>query len=103
LNTKHQYIYDLSAIWKKMTGLSFVFAAWVSNKKLSQDFILAFNNALENGLTDINKAIVLEGDNYSSCKNPEYYLNHKISYLLDAEKQKGMALFLEKLVSLIDN
>ncbi|MDB4127109.1 menaquinone biosynthesis protein, partial [Flavobacteriales bacterium] len=29
LNTKYAYIYDLSAIWKKMTGLPFVFAAWV--------------------------------------------------------------------------
>ena len=103
LNTKHQYIYDLSAIWKKMTGLPFVFAAWVANTELPQDFIEEFNKAFENGLTDINKAIVLEGYNYSNCKNPEDYLNHKISYLLDAEKQKGMALFLEKLVSLIDN
>mgnify|MGYP001339341317 CR=1 FL=1 len=97
LNTKHQYIYDLSAIWKKMTGLPFVFAAWVANTKLPQDFIVAFNNALENGLTNIDKAIALEGDNYQNCENPEDYLNHKISYLLDAEKQKGMALFLEKI------
>ena len=99
LNTKHQYIYDLSAIWKKMNDLPFVFAAWVSNIKLSQDFIEAFNKALENGLTDIDKTIALEGGNYQNCENPEDYLNHKISYLLDAEKQKGMALFLEKLVS----
>jgi chorismate dehydratase len=103
LNAKHQYIYDLSAIWKKMTGFPFVFAVWVSNRKLPKDFFEEFNKSLENGLTDINKAIALEGDNYSNCKNPEDYLNHKISYLLDAEKQKGMALFLEKLVSLIDN
>jgi chorismate dehydratase len=103
LNTKHEYIYDLSAIWKKMTGLPFVFAVWVSNAKFSQDFIATFNKALENGLTDIDKTIALEGNNYQNCKNPEDYLNHKISYLLDAEKQKGMALFLEKLVSPIIN
>ena len=103
LNTKHQYIYDLSAIWKKMTGFPFVFAVWVSNTKLSRDFIVAFNKALEIGLVDIDKAIALEGDNYSNCENPEDYLNHKISYLLDAEKQKGMALFLKKLVSPINN
>ena len=47
LNTKHAYIYDLSAIWKEMTGLPFVFAAWVANKKLPQDFIISFNKALE--------------------------------------------------------
>jgi chorismate dehydratase len=103
LNAKHQYIYDLSAIWKKMTSLPFVFAAWVANTELPQDFIVAFNKALENGLTDIDKAIALEGDNYSNCENPEDYLNHKISYLLNAEKQKGMALFLEKLVPPINN
>jgi chorismate dehydratase len=103
LNAKHQYIYDLSAIWKKMTGLPFVFAAWVANTKLPQDFIISFNNALENGLANINKAIALEGDNYSNFENPEDYLNHKISCQLDTEKQKGMALFLKKLVSPTNN
>jgi len=103
LNAKHTYIYDLSAIWKEMTGLPFVFAAWVANKKLPQDFIIDFNKALEKGLSDMQKALNFEGDNYPNCKNPEDYLNNKISYNLDAEKQKGMALFLEKLVSPTNN
>ena len=103
LNAKHQYIYDLSAIWKKMTGLPFVFATWVANTELPQEFITDFNKALKNGLTDIDQTIALVGNNYPSCKNPKDYLKHKISYLFDAEKQKGMALFLEKLVSFIDN
>ena len=47
LNTKHAYIYDLSVIWKEMTGFPFVFAAWVANTKLPQDFIISFNKALE--------------------------------------------------------
>ena len=98
LNDKHTYIYDLSAIWKQMTDLPFVFAAWVANTKLPPDFIIDFNKALEKGLSDMQKALNLEGDNYPNCKNPEDYLNNKISYNLDAEKQKGMALFLEKLV-----
>ena len=96
LNDKHAYIYDLSAIWKEMTGLPFVFAAWVANKKLPQVFIIAFNKALEKGLSDIDTALVLEGANYPNCTNPEDYLNNKISYNLDAEKQKGMELFLKK-------
>ena len=97
LNTKHAYIYDLSAIWKKMTGLPFVFAAWVANTKLPQDFIVSFNKALEKGLSNIDKALALEGDSYPNCKNPEDYLNNKISYNLDVEKQKGMELFLRKI------
>jgi chorismate dehydratase len=97
LNTKYAYIYDLSAIWKKMTGLPFVFAAWVANKKLPQDFIVSFNKALEKGLSNIDKALALEGNSYPNCKNPEDYLNNKISYNLDVEKQKGMELFLRKI------
>ena len=97
LNTKHRFIYDLSAIWKEMTGLSFVFAAWVSNTKLPQDFIDSFNKALEKGLKNIDKALALEGERYLNCENPEHYLNKKISYSLDAEKQKGMKLFLRKI------
>ena len=103
LNANHTYTYDLSAIWKQMTGLPFVFAAWVANKKLPKDFIIDFNKALEKGLSDMQKALNFEGDNYPNCKNPEDYLNNKISYNLDAEKQKGMALFLEKLVSPTNN
>jgi chorismate dehydratase len=97
LNTKYAYIYDLSAIWKKMTGLPFVFAAWVANTKLPKDFIVSFNKALEKGLSNIDKALALEGDSYPNCKNPEDYLNNKISYNLDVEKQKGMELFLRKI------
>ena len=97
LNTKHEFIYDLSTIWKEMTGLPFVFAAWVSNTKLPQDFIDAFNRALKTGFSNIDKAFALEGDSYPNCENPKDYLNNKISYSLDAEKQKGMELFLRKI------
>jgi len=97
LNNKHKYIYDLSAIWKEMTGLPFVFAAWVSNIRLSQDFIAVFNKALEYGLNNIDKSISAEGYNYLHCKNPKEYLNDKISYKLDAEKKMGMELFLSKI------
>ena len=97
LNDKHPYTYDLSAIWKQMTGLPFVFAAWVANKKLLPDFIIDFNNAFEKGLSDIEKALVLEGSNYPNCENPKDYLNNRISYDLDAEKKKGMELFLNKI------
>ena len=97
LNSKHSYIYDLSEIWKEMTGLPFVFAAWVANKKLPKDFIISFNKALEKGLSDIDTALALEGANYPNCTNPKDYLNNKISYTLDADKQKGMELFFNKL------
>jgi len=97
MNDRHEFIYDLSDIWTEMTGLPFVFAAWVSNSQLSQDFINTFNKALEEGLANIARALALEGDSYPNCKNPEDYLNNKISYSLDSEKKKGMELFLRKI------
>ena len=100
LNTKHAYIYDLSAIWKESTGFNFVFAAWVSNKKLPQNFISNFNDALKKGLSDIDRALDLEGDNYPNGTNNVDYLNNKISYNLDAKKKKGMELFLKKVSAL---
>jgi chorismate dehydratase len=99
LNRKHAYIYDLSAIWKELTGLPFVFAAWVANTRLPQDFIMTFNEAIEEGLSNIDKALILESVNYPNCESPEDYLNNKISYHLDSEKQKGMELFLSKIRS----
>ncbi len=97
LRTKHKYIYDLAAIWKDMTGLPFVFAAWVSNKKLTEDFLLKFNKALKYGLANINDALDTEYQKYFNCKNPKAYLNNKISYTLDAKKIDGMNLFLNKI------
>jgi len=99
LNTKHKFIYDLSAIWKEMTGLPFVFASWVTNTKLPKGFITTFNKAIEKGLSDIDKALILESANYPNCKNPKDYLNNKISYHLDSEKKKGMELFFSKIIS----
>lgn len=100
LNEKYAYSYDLSLIWKEMTGLPFVFAVWVSNTKLSYDFINSFNKALKTGLMNIEKSIYKEIHNYPSCESPENYLNHKISYELDSAKKDGMELFLKKLAAL---
>jgi chorismate dehydratase len=79
-----------------MTGLPFVFACWVSNKKIEDDFISEFNESLKTGVTNMDKAIDKESVNYPHCLNPVDYLNHKISYNLDTKKRRGMELFLTK-------
>lgn len=99
LNSKHKYIYDLPLYWKEMTGLPFVFAAWVSTKKLDKNFIKDFNYALKEGLNNIEIALNEEGSNYINCKNYKDYLNNKISYHLDSQKLKGMHLFLKKITN----
>ncbi len=89
--------YDLSEEWMKMTGLPFVFAAWVTTHELPADFLQTFNQALAWGVEHRNESIQLVKDPIIPDEELLFYLNHCISYPLNAEKQKGMKLFFEYL------
>ena len=90
--TKSRYIYDLGLGWKEMTGFPFVFAAWVSNKKIPDSFIKSFNKATSLGFKHIDEII-------SSIDLPSYdmqlYYTANIDYPLDRKKKKAIALFLK--------
>ena len=96
LNNRFPYIYDLSYIWKELTGLPFVFAVWVSNKSLPDDFIKIFNMALAYGIHNI-KQVVKENSTFLSNHNLYNYLTNRISYDLDEKKKDAMNLFLSKI------
>jgi chorismate dehydratase len=85
------YKYDLAEKWIKFTGLPFVFAAWVANKKLPEDFIKAFNEANKQGLQNID-AVVAE--NLSPYYDLKIYYTKNISYELTEKKRKGLEKFL---------
>ena len=91
---KSSYFCDLGAEWKKYTGLPFVFAALVSNKKLDEDFIAVFNKANLAGLSNIDDVVE---ENYYPVFNLKDYYTKYISYNLDDPKKEGLALFLNKL------
>ncbi len=88
------YIYDLGGAWKAMTGLPFVFAAWIANKKLPGDFVHLFNEANAVGLQNINDVIA---ENPFTAYDLKKYYTQNISYPLTDEKRKGMEKFLELL------
>jgi chorismate dehydratase len=88
------YIYDLGEAWKSHTGLPFVFAAWISNKKLPDEFVAAFNTANLSGLNHIDEVVKENPNSVFDLK--EYYTKY-IHYRLDAEKRKALQLFLDKL------
>lgn len=89
-----KYDYDLADAWVKMTGLPFVFAAWVSNKPIDEDFIRLFNAANAVGLSQLD-AVIAEHP-YPHYDLRTYYTRN-ISYHLDELKRKGLNLFLQKL------
>lgn len=86
------FFYDLGAEWKKITGQPFVFAAWISNKKLPDDFIKIFNEANGLGLAHINE--IVSSLNFELYDLKKYYTLH-LNYLLDDRKKKAMEYFLQ--------
>ena len=85
------FTYDLAGAWKEHTGLPFVFAAWISNKKLSPEFIEQFNSANEYGLQRIDEVVAA-----NFCPDfdlTEYYTRY-IQYRLNDEKRRGLQKFL---------
>lgn len=92
--SKSKYVYDLGEAWKAMTGLPFVFAAWVSNKQLPEAFITAFNAANEAGVNYIPR--VVAATPYPVFDLHAYYTRF-INYELDEPKRQALALFLNKL------
>ncbi len=77
------YIYDLGLEWQKFTGLPFVFAAWVSNKKLGEDFIHCFNDANAFGLNKIEEVV---NKNTYEIFDLKHYYTDCISFDLDNKK-----------------
>lgn len=94
---KYRYEYDLSETWKQYTGLPFVFAAWVSNKMIEQDFLDDFNAALQIGLSNRSQ-LLKEYERYNSdVFSVKEYWNENIQYELDDDKKQALELFLKKL------
>ncbi len=86
-----EYVYDLSSAWKDFTGLDFVFAAWVANKDLDQDFIDHFNQANAAGLQDLETVIAA---NYFPWYDLHVYYTENIKYRLNEAKLAGLNKFL---------
>lgn len=95
---QHPYQYDLAEEWQKFTDLPFVFACWVSNIKLEEQFVDEFNQALTYGVSHIKEAVE-EKPNHIKGFDAYEYLKNKISYHLDEDKRKGLEKFLELMKS----
>jgi chorismate dehydratase len=91
---KNRYVYDLGIAWKDFTGLPFVFATWVANKKLSDTFIEKFDETIKMGLQHLPE--IIAANPYEQYDLKKYY-EENISFSFDTEKKAAMELYLEKL------
>jgi len=71
-------------------------AAWVSNRKLPNNFLILFNNALKYGVNHLKEAVQNGNDNgILTPHETRRYLTENISYIFDNEKMESIKLFLK--------
>lgn len=96
LKEMYDYVYDLGEAWKRFSGLPFVFARWVSNKVLDENFVGQFNEALKYGATHIDQVAAAQLSFFPGV-DVQDYLKNRIHYVIDDQKKKGMEYFLQLL------
>lgn len=102
MEDKCRYVYDLGEAWLAYSGLPFVFAAWVSNKPLDENFIKKFNAAMTLGVADIPNLMYILPTPVSGFDLQKYFTEN-ISYELDENKRKGLDLFLRLMKETADS
>lgn len=95
---KSTFMLDLAEGWQQLTGLSFVFAAWIARKGLSasqkNEFAALLNSARDKGLANLQK-VVEENVIPTAMSNIqiEEYLRHSIEFTITPAHQKGIEEF----------
>lgn len=97
LRSRFRYVYDLGEAWKSMTGLPFVFAAWISNKPLPEGFPAHFNMAVSAGLSKLSE--VAAETEFPAFSLLDYYTQY-IKFRLNNPMREAIALFLAKIQEL---
>jgi len=95
---KYKYAYDLAEEWQNFKDLPFMFAGWIANKPIPQDFMDEFNAALKYGLdhrAELFKELPMRDD-----FDIQDYLMHKIDFDLTEEKKKALYMFLDYIKAL---
>ena len=83
--------YDLADEWHALTGLPFVFAAWVARSHVSDEAISELDQALAFGVKHIDDAIRFYG--HDDKPYAHEYLTRNIDFVFDPPKRQALALF----------
>jgi chorismate dehydratase len=93
---KFPHIFDLATAWIAHTGYPFVFATWIANKPIPDEFMAAFDAANSIGLSQL-KEVIASIPQQEQVYDLHKYYTENISYQLTPDKRKGMDLFLSRL------
>lgn len=97
----YAYSYDLGTLWKKMTGLPFVFAVWCMSPHapVEEAYLAALDKAIKDELTFLEKNLSFKMAEHNLPVDLELYYRRHISYELGKDKRMAMQLFEEKIRS----
>jgi chorismate dehydratase len=83
--------FDLAALWKRFTGLGFVFAMWMTRRAVCE---IDFAAARDEGLAHLDEIVSnYETDIRLPREELRTYLSQNISYSLDSAMQEGLELY----------
>lgn len=94
--TAFPYVLDLAEEWKRMTGLPFVFAAWVSNSEIKPETSLILREQFKQ-VENLQPAFLDSLQKEFPYVNVTEYLTLRIRYRLGEKERDGLKLFLQKL------
>jgi len=92
--TKYPYYFDLAKAWKEMTGLPFVFAAWLASEDLPKSFIKAFDNAQAEGVNN-RESLAKKYQPFVPGYDLKTYFTTQIQYRISPQARKGLLLYLK--------
>jgi chorismate dehydratase len=97
MREKYPYVYDLAREWHDFTRLPFVFALWISRNPLPERIGQDFAEALGYGVRRKPESIEYFREKLPPGIDCQKYLEKNISFELDADKRRGLKLFLDYL------
>lgn len=99
MNNCFRHQFDLGEEWKKFTGLPFAFACWVTTKKLPEETVRQFNEAIVYGMKKKEEFVSeLSLEPVNGIDMSEYLLQN-ISYEFDKQKKQALDTFLSLIYS----
>jgi chorismate dehydratase len=89
---KYEYVTDLGDVWKRYTGLPFLFAAWVSLKPVDKDLWRRLDTAFAEGIAQLEHIDLPPGNAHVDLR---HYLQQNIKYRITDDMLKGARSYLK--------
>lgn len=98
------YVYDLAEVWKRYSGLPFVFAVWAYRPgSLTHAQLETVREALEDGRRGRRDSAMRWAATYGySYEDAVYYLEQSISYEFDSAKHEAMKKYFHLLEQVVE-